>query len=150
MYGTYEKLALIKKILCGLVLWKALMVYGARTTPSWSIFDSKNKNGEKKVMSVKIDNKIWRSNFLQIHFMGNSNSSVSTLFFSWRNIILKSNLILWKWNLYTYKCKQTFPEKRDSQKRDYHFRMEVVPPFENGNLWPSHLTYVTGKKNWSN
>ena len=58
MYGTYEKLALIKKILCGLVLWKALMVYGARTTPSWSIFDSKNKNGEKKVMSVKIDTDI--------------------------------------------------------------------------------------------
>ena len=25
-----------------------------------------------------------------------------------------------------YKCKQTLLEKRDSQKRDYHFRMEVV------------------------
>ena len=56
------------------------MVYGAGTTPLWSIFDSKNENGPKKVNSVKIDNKIWRSNFFQIHFMGNSNSSVSILF----------------------------------------------------------------------
>ena len=40
----------------------------------------KIKNGSKKVKSVKIDNKIWRTNFFRIHFMGNSNSSVLTLF----------------------------------------------------------------------
>ena len=41
-------------------------------------------------------------------------------------IFLKSYLILWKCNLYNIKCKQTFPENHDLQKRDYHFRMEVV------------------------
>ena len=44
-------------------------------------------------------------------------------------IFLKSYLILWKCNLYNIKCKQTFPENHDLQKRDYHFRMEVVLKF---------------------
>lgn len=43
-------------------------------------------------------------------------------------IFLKSDLFLWKCNLYNIKCKQTFPENHDLQKRDYHFRMEVVDP----------------------
>jgi len=55
MYGTYEKLALIKKFFVVLCFEKLLWFM---TTPSWPIFHSKNKNGDKKVMSVEIDNKI--------------------------------------------------------------------------------------------
>ena len=126
MYGIYEKMTLMKKILCGLVLQKAVSVVGlGPLLPS-----------AFSVLKIKMGQKKWRVSRLIIK----SEDLISFKSILWETathpcqlclllesiIFLKNYLILWKCNLYNIKCKQTFPENHDSQKRDYHFRMEVV------------------------
>ena len=48
---------LAQKILWGLPLWKAFMVFGARAPPSWWIFDFRKKSQAKKRTSVNFRQK---------------------------------------------------------------------------------------------
>ena len=121
MYGTYEKMALMKKFFVVLCFLKPLSVVGlGPLLPS-----------AFSVLKIKMGQKKWRVSRLIIK----SEDLISFKSILWEtathqcqlclllesNIFLKSYLILWKCNLYNIKCKQTFPEKNEVLKKGLSF-----------------------------